>query len=206
MTENQSSEKGIHVNDIHPLHATLNQIAIVDQTAWNDFSRSIIEKELQKKDCILEAGKKCQFLVFLKSGLVRSYSENGETEITFHFYEANSLFYDDYSFITQKASKKTYEVLEKSEIILIPRSHLLNMFDKHKCFERIGRMAIEQAHIQMIEENENLSLNNAEQNYKALLQHRPHLIQKLSQKMIASYLRITTEHLSRIRNKVFNNL
>ncbi|WP_421810723.1 Crp/Fnr family transcriptional regulator [Flagellimonas sp.] len=186
----------------HSLKSILDQITFIDEIAWNDFIQHQIEKSLKRGEIIWNEGQVCRHLVFLKKGLIRSFSLNNGKEVTFNFYDTSSLFYDDYSFISQKSSKKTYQVLENSEVILIPREHLFKMFDKYKCFERIGRVSVENAHIRMIEERERLSQNNAEENYKQLLANKPYLIQILPQKVIASYLNISTEHLSRIRSKL----
>lgn len=184
------------------LKSLLDQITVIDEVAWNDFTEHQIEKRFSKGEIIWQEGQICGHLVFLKKGLVRSFSAENGKEITFNFYETNSLFYDDYSFISQKPCNKTYQVLENSEIVLIPRMHLLSMFDKHKCFERIGRISVESAHVRMIEQRERMLQNSAEKNYQYLLLNSPYLVQTLPQKIIASYLNISTEHLSRIRSKI----
>lgn len=180
----------------------LDEIAFIDEAAWDDFSRHQIRKSLRKGEEIWREGQVSKHLVFLTNGLIRSFAIDNGKEVTFNFYESGSLFYDDYSFISQNPCTKTYQVLENSEVILIPREHLLSMFDKYKCFERIGRVSVENAHVRMIEERDRMSLNTAEENYKELLENQSRLIQILPQKLIASYLKITTEHLSRIRLKI----
>lgn len=186
----------------HSLKSILNQVTFVDELAWEDFIQLKTEKSLKKGELLWREGQVCRHLVFLKKGLIRRFSLNNGKEVTFNFYETSSIFYDDYSFISQQPSKNNYQVLEDSEVTLIPRAQLLKMFDKYKCFERIGRIFVEKAHIAMIEEREKLSQNNAEKNYKQLLSNKPYLIQTLPQKIIASYLNISTEHLSRIRSKL----
>lgn len=187
------------------LKFTLNKIAVLNDMEWQDFSQFIIEKNLNKGDYIWEEGQISKHLIFLKSGLIRSYSFTNNREITHHFYEKNALFYDDHSFLSQKPCSKYYQILEKSALFMISREQLLAMYDKYKTFERIGRLAIEDAHIKMIENIERLNINSAEENYLHLLNNHPHLLQKISQKIIASYLNITTEHLSRIRSKIAKN-
>jgi len=184
------------------LRSILDKITLIDEIAWNDFTEKQTEKSFKKGEIIWKEGQTCKHLLFLKSGLVRSYALNNGKEITFNFYETNSLFYDDYSFISQNPSNKAFQALEDSAITFIPRDHLLSMYDKYKCFEKIGRISVEIAHIQMIEKRERLIKNSAEENYKHLLSTQPYLIQTLPQKLIASYLNVSTEHLSRIRAKI----
>jgi len=151
------------------LRSILDEITFIDEIAWNDFSKKQTEKSFKKGEIIWKAGQICRYLLFLKSGLIRSYYLNNGKEITFNFYETNSLFYDDYSFISQNPSNKTFQALEDCTVTLIPREHLLQMYDKYKCFEKIGRISVENAHIQMIEKRERLVKNSAEENYKQLL-------------------------------------
>lgn len=192
-------QKGIAIQS---LKNVLDKITFIDGIAWDDFSQTKIEKTIKKGDIIWREGQICKHLIFLKNGLIRSYYLNNSREVTLNFYEDGNLFYDDYSFISQKPSKNTFQALTDSALILIPRDHLLAMYDKHKCFEKIGRISVENAHIEMIEKRERLIQNSAEKNYKHLLSTQPHLIQTLPQKLIASYLNISTEHLSRIRGNV----
>lgn len=184
------------------LRSILSEITFIEEEAWQDFAQHHIEKKLNKGDFLLKEGQTCRHLYFLKKGLIRSFNFEQDKEVTFNFYDGPDLFYDDHSFLSQKPCGKSYQVLEESELTLIPRAHLLSMFDKYKCFERIGRISIERAHIKMIEDRDRLLQHSAEYCYRYLLDHSPRLIQALPQKIIASYLQITTEHLSRIRSKM----
>ena len=114
----------------------------------------------------------------------------------------NSIFYDDYSFIKQEPCILTYVALETTELIVIPRIALYEMFDKYKSFERLGRMMVERNHTMSIKEQLNFNGNKAEEKYLNLYFSQPNVIQRVPLKIIASYLHITPEHLSRIRKKL----
>jgi len=184
------------------LKIAINNIVGINEMAWNDFRTGLKEKKIKKGSFLWREGQTCRHLAFLHSGLIRSLSYNDGKEITHTFYESNNLFYDDYSFLSQNPCQKAYQVLADSELILVSRVHLHTMFDRHKCFERLGRLAVEQAHVSMIQDVERLNQSSSEENYKDLLITRPNLLQQVSQKVIASYLNISPEHLSRIRLKI----
>jgi len=180
----------------------INNIVRITDMAWSDFKIELQKKTIKKGEYIWREGQTCRHLVFLKIGLVRSFSTKDGKEITHTFYEKKNFFYDDYSFLTQNPCKKAYQILENSELVLVNRTHLFSMYDKYKCFERLGRIAVEQAHIKMIQDVELISHNSSEENYKHLLSTNSSLINRVPQKIIASYLNITPEHLSRIRLKI----
>ena len=191
-----------HPHPFESLYKRLSSIASMDEDAWQAFSSSVQVRTLESREILWPSGSICKYLVFVKSGLIRSHSMVSDRQITSTFYPEESLFYDDYSFLSQQPMTKTYEALEPTELLLISRERLLQLFDKYKVFERIGRLAVEQAHIKMIEAQERISQWSAEDNYHYLQKHQPDILQRVPQKIIASYLNISPEHLSRIRAKV----
>jgi len=182
--------------------SAIDAIVHINDLAWSDFKKEFQKKTIKKGEFIWKEGQTCKHLVFLKNGLVRSFSTTNGKETTHTFYEKKNFFYDDYSFLSQKPCIKAYQVLEDSELVFVSRTHLFSMYDKYKCFERLGRIAIEQTHIKMIHDIEQISQNSSEENYKHLLNTNPSLIHRVPQKIIASYLNVTSEHLSRIRLKI----
>ncbi len=188
--------------DFENFKTAIDTVVYIPELAWNDFKIQLQKKTIKKGEYIWREGQICNHLVFLKTGLVRSFSISDGKEITHTFYEKRNFFYDDYSFLSQNPCKKAYQALEGSELVLVSRTHLYSMYDKYKCFERLGRIAVEQAHIKMIQDVELLNKSSSEDNYKHLLSTNPSLIQRVPQKIIASYLNITSEHLSRIRLRI----
>lgn len=183
------------------LRAVLDPIVKINDKAWQEFELGITHDTIKKGGLLWDIGQICNSLVFLRTGLIRSYSFQHEKEVTHTFYVDKDLFYDDYSFLSQKPCRKMYEAIEDCELLLIHRSHLLSMYDRHKCFERLGRLALERTHVNMMEHMERISLDHARDNYRYLVTNHPSLLQRVPQKIIASYLNITPEHLSRIRAK-----
>lgn len=184
------------------LKETLNLISPIEDAAWMDFNSKCVEKTYQKDEFICTEGQIFKHLVFLQKGLIRSFSNSEHKEITHTFYDKGSLFYDDHSFLSTLPSRKSYITLEESNLIMISKHHLYELYDKYKSFERLGRIAVEMAHIRMIENQERINQNTAEENYVRILANHPDIIQRVPQKIIASYLNISTEHLSRVRTKL----
>lgn len=76
------------------------------------------------------------------------------------------------------------------------------LLNKHTCFLRVYLALIEQYYILSEKRATNLRKRDALDRYKFLLEYHPGILQRVPLKLIASYLCITQETLSRIRNRI----
>jgi CRP-like cAMP-binding protein len=188
--------------DSNSVRNLLQSVTPISETEWQNFEQYFSSRKLLKNETLWKEGEICNHLVFLKSGLIYCFHNKEEKEIVTNLYFENAIFYDDYSFIKQVPCILTYIAFETTELIVIPRIALYEMFDKYKSFERLGRMMVERNHTISIKEQLNFNSNKAEEKYLNLIASQPSLIQRVPLKIIASYLNITPEHLSRIRKKI----
>ena len=121
-------------------------------------------------------------------------------EITTWFASENDAVTSMYSFITQKPSYETIEVLEDCILYEINYENVQLLLKKYPEFNLIGRLLTEKYYIKLEERTMSLQFQSATERYLKLLQ-QPQLLQKASLGMIASYLGISQETLSRIRKK-----
>lgn len=180
----------------------LQSVTPISEDEWKNFEQYFSFRRLNKNEILWKEGDICNHLVFLKSGSVYCFHYKDGKEMVTNLYFENAIFYDDYSFIKQEPCLLTYIALETTELIVVPRIALYEMFDKYKSFERLGRMMVERQHTISIKEQLNLNGNKSEDKYLSLVASQPNLIQRIPLKIIASYLNITPEHLSRIRKNL----
>lgn len=192
--------------DSNSLKKILQSVTPISETEWQNFEQYFSSRKLLKNETLWKEREICNHLVFLKSGLIYCFHNKEEKEIVTNLYFENAIFYDDYSFIKQEPCILTYVALEATELIVIPRIALYDMFDKYKSFERLGRMMVESNHTISIKEQLNFNGNKAEEKYLNLIATQPSLIYRVPLKIIASYLNITPEHLSRIRKKISTSM
>jgi CRP-like cAMP-binding protein len=170
----------------------------------NLFSKSFDKKELKKGDYFLKEGEKCDKLAFITSGAMMCYYiKNGK-----RFIDEFSLdleFITDYtSLITNSPSNKFIQCLEKCTVYVISNDRLNDLYQtKSTDFEKLGRIMAEQLYLQWHEKSKSLLMDNATERYLKLIQNRTELPQRVPQYLIAEYLGITPESLSRIRKTVF---
>jgi CRP-like cAMP-binding protein len=188
--------------DIEIFKNILQNVTPISENEWLNFEQYFSCRKLLKNETLWKEGEICKHLVFIKRGLIYCYHNKEEKEIVTNLYFENSIFYDDYSFLKQEPCILTYVALEITELIVIPKIALYEMFDKYKSFERLGRMMVERNHTVSIKEQLNFNGNKAEEKYLNLIASQSNLVQRVPLKIIASYLNITPEHLSRIRKKI----
>ena len=184
------------------LKSLFNAVTPIADNEWNDFETFFSEKFISKNDYLWKYGDVCKHLVFINSGLIRVYKDTETKEIITHFYFENNLFYDDYSFVSLKPCMVSYQALEDTKLIIISRDAINLMYDKYKSFERLGRLIIEQSHIQYISEQENIKNMSSKQKYEKLISEHPKILKRVPLKYIASYLNMTPEYLSKLRNEL----
>lgn len=106
---------------------------------------------------------------------------------------------DLYSFLTGEPSRINVEVLEEAELLLLTKEQRDQLLTEVPQFERFLRQLMENAYIALLRRVEGTMGRSAEERYAHLLKEQPELIVRLPQHLIASYLGITRETLSRIR-------
>lgn len=162
-----------------------------------------IPKRLRKKQYLLQDGDVCMYTAFVEKGLLRSYTidEKGNEHIM-QFAMEDWWIADMYSFFTGEPSPYSIEALEDSELLLINRKAYDEMLLSVPKMERYLRILVQNSLIATQRRlSSKLSLS-AEENYKKLVASCSNIIQRVPQHMIASFLGITPETLSRVRKQM----
>jgi CRP-like cAMP-binding protein len=171
------------------------------------FFFSLLEiKILKKNDHFLRMNEPCHYLGFVKKGTLRSYyiNESGD-EISFVFHVDNQLFTDYESILLKTTSKLNIQALEDTEVLLLHRDDLENLYKTESYWQEFGRKITESIYLSAKKRVENLLCYSPEKRYENLLIENPTIFQKVPQKYIASYIGITPQSLSRIRKRISIN-
>ena len=186
------------------LNLLLNNIGrhiILSEVDRNKIASRFRIKEVSKKELLLQEGQIARDVAFVLSGCLRSYSvdENGFEHIL-QFAPSDWWITDMYSFISQKKAYLNIEVINAGEIALLSREDQLHLFDEVPVLERYFRIITENALVSSRQRLiDNLSLN-ARQRYEHFCQTYPSLVNDIPQKLIASYIGVTPEFLSKMRS------
>ncbi|MCB2411035.1 Crp/Fnr family transcriptional regulator [Hymenobacter sp. BT178] len=161
-----------------------------------------IPKKLRKNQFLLQEGDVSRYSAFVEKGALYSYStddKGGKHVVQFGL--EGSTIGDLYSLLTGEPSKLNIEVYEDCELLLLTVENRAQLLAEVPQFETYNRLLIERAYVALLRRVEGTMGRTAEEKYAHLLQERPQLLQRLPQHLIASYLGITRETLSRIRGQ-----
>lgn len=158
--------------------------------------------ELPKGHILVQAGTVCNYLYFIEAGLTRTFYYKDGKEVTDWLSEENSFACSIVSFITRKPDIRSIELLEPSILWALPYQDLENLYVQYHDIERLGRILISDGLVQLQQRFDDLHFATALQRYQRLTHNHPTFLQRVPLGMIASYLGITRETLSRIRAQV----
>lgn len=167
-----------------------------------DFCKTLfIPKKLRKKQYLLQEGDVCRYTAFVEKGMLRTFTvdEKGNEPIL-QFSMEGWWIADLYSFLTEEPSMYNIEALEECELLLITKENWEVLLAKVPAFERYFRLLIQNNLIATQRRLMSSLSESAEEKYTKLINNFPGCIQRVPQHMIASYLGITPETLSRIRS------
>ena len=157
---------------------------------------------LPKNEILVREGKVCRHLYFLEQGALRGYYLLDGKEITHWFGFENDFVTSFHSFITEERSVENIQLLEGSVLWSITKEKLTSLFNQYHEIERLVRIAYEKYYIRLEERFVNAQFKTAAELYESLLLRTPHILERVPLGMIASYLGISQETLSRIRSRL----
>jgi len=162
-----------------------------------------IPKKLRKRQYILQQDDICKNLIFVEKGLLRSYSvdEKGNEHIL-QFAPEGWWIADVYSFFTGENSAYNIDAIEDSELLLITNPALEQLYERVPKFERYFRILTQNNMVAMQKRLTSELSSTAEEKYLKLISAYPNIVSRVPQHMIASYLGLTPETLSRIRKRI----
>lgn len=180
----------------------LKEKADLDAEEINAFKAVSIEKKVRKRQYLLQEGDVCHYNCFIAKGCLRMYTIGGDgIEHILRFAVENWWISDRESYNNDNPSKCNIDALENCEVILIDKPnflHLLATIPKFKTFTD-GLLARSYDAIQ----NRVISAisYSAEERYQNFITRFPDIFYRVPLHMIASYLGVSRETLSRVRSQ-----
>ncbi len=160
-------------------------------------------KKVGKNDFLLREGEVCNETFFVEKGLLRMYSidRNGKEHII-QFAPEKWLISDRSSLYFNEKSKYYIEAVEESEILLLKNGFFTGIIEKFPNIAENSELLL-QKHIRNLQNRVNsLLAETAEERYMNFIRMYPDILLRVPQWMVASYLGITPESLSRVRKEL----
>ena len=186
---------------IHPLRQHIEEIIKLSDEEF-DFVLSHFEQiNRRKHQYIIQEGEFVDKEYWIVKGCLKSYflDENGKEHIL-QFGMENWWITDYESFVKKTKSKISIDCLEDSELLYITYENRENLTAKMHKMERfwakkskMGRIALQNRILSLLK-------NSVKERYDLLLEQYPKLFQRVPKKLIASYLGVSRETLSRLNS------
>ena len=172
---------------------------------WDKYLPLQQRLEVPARTILLKEGQVSQNYISIEQGCVRAYFDKDGDDKTIQFFFENAGFSLFDSFVNEVPSQFTIETTEPSVIYLLSRIHVLQLMEdlSHEPgFMQIFLKISAERHRRFNNELISFIRDTPEQRYLRLLDEQPHIIRRVPQHYIASYLGFSPEFLSKVRTKL----
>jgi len=175
-------------------------VSLTDEE-WEMCKNNFRPKRMLKRQFLLQEGDVCRELAFVEKGALYSYtvdSKGNHHVIRFAF--EGWWIADLQSFFTYNPTTFNIEVLEDSELLVLDRKNHQTLLDEISAYERYHRIIVQNAYVALQQRAENALGLTAEEKYRRLIEQNPEFMNRVPLNLVASYLGMSPETLSRVRS------
>ena len=160
-------------------------------------------KKLRKKQYLQQEGDICKHMGFVIKGAARMFSVDDKGHEYILRFGMEGWWLGDYeSYMLEEPTKFHVEMLEDTDLLIISKEQMMNLIATIPAVAETIRV-IDKKNFIVTQQRIHAAISQtAEERYESLIKSHPDFLQRFPQNMIASYLGITPESLSRIRKKM----
>lgn len=191
------------MDDFQPLLDYINRLVQLDQAEEEKLCQLISYRKLLKGQYFLQQGDVCKFSGFIVSGCTKTFFVDEEGQEHVVMFSVEDWWTSDMgSYISQKPADFNVQCLENTTLIQISYENQEVMLREIPKLERFFRLIIERAFVssqKRIVRNLSMTAKDRYLHFRSLY---PKVEQRIPQYLIASYLGITKEFLSKIKGQL----
>jgi CRP-like cAMP-binding protein len=163
---------------------------------------NFVKVSVRKHEVLLTEGDVNNKIIFVCKGCLRIYfnQEDGQEATRYLAFE-NQFATALVSFISRQPSLEYIQALEPSELLCITYENFMKLLEQIPLWERFYRQYLEKAYVTNTNRLMSFTTMDASARYKELLQQNAQVVERLPNRLVASYLNISQETLSRIKSK-----
>ncbi len=179
-----------------------DRLVILPDEEWREMEQCFELIEFKKGDILLDANTHCNFIGFVNNGIIRFYEIKKGNEKVTAFWFPNEFLSNYRSFLSGEKSNHYIEALSDGGYWKLKKENLFKLYDDFPVIDRLGRKMAEQLYLMITKRVDNLLRETPEERYHNLIDKNSRLLQEVPQYMIASYLGVSAETLSRIKKRI----
>ena len=165
----------------------------------SELSQRIKPIEFKKGELVLDANHICTKSYFINKGILRTYFIKDGKEISEYFSGINEWVNSPKSFIQRKKDIYYIDAIESTKAYFINVNDLVYLFDNFPEMERYARLSMGSVFGHLMERINSIRFTTAKEKYDHFRKTYSDIYHHIPLGMVASYLGITQETLSRIR-------
>lgn len=172
---------------------------------WAEFSSAIKSMEAPAKTILLQEGEIAKKIFFIEKGCIRVWFNNDGKDVTFQFFFENETVASMESFKKEEPSLFSIETIEPCTLWYINKTDLGRLLPELEKVPELRAEFIDNVFDRMflyMKHFLSFIKDTPLQRYKNLIREKPAVVQRVPQHYIASYLGVSTVHLSRIKSQV----
>lgn len=171
---------------------TIGQFSVSDCELFDKYTS---QKTLNKNDILLKNGEVCQSFYFVLQGSFIQYQDQLINEQVVDLHLKNEWMFNQESLTAQLPSLTNIKAFSTSEILVLSLHNLHFLCAKSQAFLQFGKILNQTKHRTSLYDN----LLTPSEKYQFITKAKPELTSIFPLKLIASYLKMTPETLSRVR-------
>lgn len=179
---------------------------VINNELLNSFVPEIIKhfslKTLSKNEYFAKEGNVCKYFCFIESGILQHSIQVSDEEKTTYLGLKNSCTASLKSFLQQTPSRKNIKALSDCSLWVISANDFKQLLKNNKGFHQFYFNLIENQIFLIDDYRIDLLTLTPEERYQKLLLNEPKLLQEVPLHYLASFLGISTRHMSRIRKNI----
>lgn len=187
----------------HFLVELMSNLTSLSDQEKKDIEMSFPIETYNKGTLLIREGQYSKNAYHVIKGCIREYKLMDGEEKTTAFYTENQSAINFNSLVNKSPASINFICTETTTVAIVNADKETALYKKHPRFESFCRSGMEQMMGASQEQVSELITLKPETRYKKLLQERPDLLNRVPQYQIASFLGISPEALSRMRNRVF---
>jgi CRP-like cAMP-binding protein len=180
----------------------VNLVPNFNTNDWAAMEKRITVKTVAKGEIIFNQGEIGNTVSYINKGLVRLFVASENKNISTGFL-GTDMFVSPYeSFLNRLPSIESMDAMVDTELFELSYESVQYLYENYPNCQTLGRIIAEQLFIFISQRSNALLLLTPEQRYLEMIANADPILQQVPQYMLASYIGVTPEHLSRIRKKM----
>ena len=185
------------------LFQSFNRLIHLPVDTYLELEKRLVRKTLKEKEFLIQEGQIIKYLPFINQGLMVNYrlDDSGEQHVL-QIRWTGLWLGDLYSFFSRQPTNFNIMAYQPTELLMINHETFEFITRETPIYERYFRIGIQEAYVETLNQIFKLHSQSAEERYLNLIQNVPTLLDDIPHYLIASYLNVKPQSLSRIRKNL----